>query len=95
MDFMTYQQWLLLRPLIVFLMAIVLLLVAVVVGWFKERRKARRPDRAPDVDVTVPAHERKQDGDVARVERSLAPAENSTPRVGAYLFAYISDRRAA
>jgi hypothetical protein len=42
MDFDTWHQWLLLRPLIVFVLACPLLILAVLVGWYKQRRDARR-----------------------------------------------------
>jgi hypothetical protein len=95
MDFMTYQHWLLLRPLIIFLMVLGLLFVATVVGWIKSLRRTRKQNPDIEADLAVPASRWEKHADVARVERSATFAENSTPRVGAYLSAYISDRRAA
>jgi hypothetical protein len=46
MDFETWHQWLLLRPLIVFLLACPLLILAVFVGWYKQRRDAKRTREA-------------------------------------------------
>jgi hypothetical protein len=46
MDFDAWHHWLFLRPLIVFLLACPLLILAVVVGWYRERRDARRVQEA-------------------------------------------------
>jgi hypothetical protein len=42
MDFDPWQHFVFLRPLIVFLLACPLLILAVFVGWYKERRDANR-----------------------------------------------------
>jgi hypothetical protein len=77
MDFMTYQQMLLLRPLIIFMMVVGLLLVAAVVGVVKDLRKARKTGRTGEVNGAAPVLE--PDKYVARFERSAAPAKE-TPR---------------
>lgn len=46
MNFDTWHHWLLLRPLIVFVVACPLLILAVFVGWHKERRDAKRAREA-------------------------------------------------
>jgi len=46
MDFDPWQHWLFLRPLIVFLLACPLLIFAVFIGWYKERRDAKRTREA-------------------------------------------------
>jgi hypothetical protein len=42
MDFETWHHWLLLRPLIVFVLACPLLMVAVLIDRYKQRRDAKR-----------------------------------------------------
>lgn len=42
MDFETWHHWLLLRPLIVFVLACPLLIVAVLIDRYKQRRDAKR-----------------------------------------------------
>ena len=96
MDFMTYQHWLLLRPLIIFLMVLGLLVVGAVVGSIKSLRRMRKQNPDVEADLTVPPSRWEKHADVAEVARPVVPAEDSTPRAwAAHVSTYLSDRHAA
>lgn len=87
-----WHQWLLLRPLIMFLMVMMLLLVAALVGWYKDLRNRRRSAQATQekavAQVTEPGEH------AVRRDEPVAAQAESTPQAWAN-GRYPSDRHAA
>jgi predicted Zn-dependent peptidase len=86
-----WHQWLLLRPLIMFLMVTMLLLVAALVGWCKDLRNRRKAARATQKNRVAPVTEPGEH--VVRLDEPVAQAE-STPQAWVN-GRYPSDRHAA
>lgn len=83
MNFDTFDthQLLLLRPLIILLMVAGVLLVAAIVGSYRRLRNKRITDAGAQADfaAAAPGHAR----GVVRLEKSVAPRDESTPRLWA------------
>jgi len=80
MDFDAWHHWLFLRPLIVFVLACPLLILAVFVGSYRERRDARRARKA-EAGRTPPAinDEPHRDYEAARSARRTPDEWRTAP----------------
>jgi hypothetical protein len=87
-----WHQWLLLWPLIIFLMVMMLLLVAALVGWYKNLRNRRRTAQATQENAVAPVT--KPGEHVVRRDEPVAAQAESTPRAWVN-GRYPSDRHAA